>query len=543
DADHERFAARPRRDDAQEEPREPRARALPAVPELRRQGLRQVAGDRLLRDLPRDPAPASSVRFPGAARARAAGRHRAAARRGIGQRRRARAPDGQADPPAERGDVCAGPVRCRADVSAPTPIRRLLRALLASAAVVFIATARAIGGLRTAMTRLPSYQAELEQWVAASLGIGLDFARLDARLGLRGPEITFHQASVRAPDEAEPFFAARRAAVVLDAWALLAHRELRAKRLTFEGTDFTLLRRENGRLELEGAPRRGAAADLALWLPPELEVALRDSRVVYVDRTRGISWAFRDVALDLERSGATLELEARARPPDGLGARVELAVQGDFGQGGGWRVFGDVAAADLAELAAALPELPIRPEHGRGDAAIWLEWVEGRVTRGMLDASFADVGLAGRPERYERLGGSAEWLRAESGWRVVLNDVEIARDGRAWAPNADTVIELGLGDDGLEAVAVESTFVRIEDLSPLVAVLPPSEWTRSWLELAPRGDVADLALTAERRGDGFQYAISVRFDGAGISPSSRAPGFAGFSGELRADSASGRIAF
>src|SRR5690606_29815631 len=131
----------------------------------------------------------------------------------------------------------------------------------------------------------------------------------------------------------------------------------------------------------------------------------------------------------------------------------------------------------------------------------------------------------------------------DSGWRIVLNDVDIARDGRAWAPNADTVIELDVGDGGVEALVVESTFVRLEDLSPLVAVLPPSEWTRRWVELAPRGDVADLELEAARGADGYRYSVSARFDRAGLSPSSRAPGFAGLSGELRADSASGRVAF
>src|SRR5690606_24778461 len=257
-------------DDPSAQPREPRARAVPGVPELRGQGLRELAGDRLLRDLSRDRAPAPSVRFPGASRAREAGRHRAPARRGVRERRRARGADGQADSAAERSDVCPRSVRCRADVSAPSAIKRLVRALLAAAAVAIIVVALGIGGLRIALLRLPSYQTQVEQWAAESLGIGLGFERLDARLGLRGPEITFHQASVRAPNETQPFFAARRAAIVLDTWALVARRELRAKRLTFEGTDFTLLRREDGRLELERAPRRGAAADLALLLPREL---------------------------------------------------------------------------------------------------------------------------------------------------------------------------------------------------------------------------------------------------------------------------------
>ena len=429
-------------------------------------------------------------------------------------------------------------------MSAPSAIKRLVRALLAAAAVAIIVVALGIGGLRIALLRLPSYQTQVEQWAAESLGIGLGFERLDARLGLRGPEITFHQASVRAPNETQPFFAARRAAIVLDTWALVARRELRAKRLTFEGTDFTLLRREDGRLELERAPRRGAAADLALLLPRELEIAVRDSRVVYVDAARGVNWSFTDVALELERGGRTLELDARARAPDALGARVEVAVQGDFGQGGGWRVYGDVADADLVELAAALPALPIRLESGHGDAAVWLDWSEGRFTRGMLDASFADVTWLDGAAHYDQLGASAEWLRTDAGWRIALNDVEVARAGRAWAPDADTVLELELdAEGGLEALTADSTFVRLEDLSPVAAVRTESEWARRWLELDPRGDIADLSLAVRRGDDGYEYSLSTRFERVGIAPSSAVPGFDGLSGELRADSTSGRVTF
>ena len=57
-ARHERVAARPRRDDPQAHARKPGTRALPGLSNLRRPRLREDAGNRLLRDLPRDPASA-----------------------------------------------------------------------------------------------------------------------------------------------------------------------------------------------------------------------------------------------------------------------------------------------------------------------------------------------------------------------------------------------------------------------------------------------------------------------------------------------------
>lgn len=421
--------------------------------------------------------------------------------------------------------------------------RRAVRASLAAAVTSVVTAAIAIVGLRIALMQLPSYQAELERWAAGSLGIGLDYERLDTRLGWRGPEVTFHGASVRAPNETEPFFAARRAAVVVDVWALITTRELRATRLTFEGTDLTLRRGADGRLELQRGPQTGGAPDFALLLPADLEVAVRDSRVVYGDAERGVRWAFDDVAVDLKRIGSTLDLHARARPPDGLGTRMEVAAQGRFGAGGGWRVFAEVAAADLAELASAVPDLPVEFARGRGNAAVWLEWSGGELVRGMLDASFARVGWGdGSDEQYERLGVSAGWLRTDPGWRVMLNDIEIVREGRAWASNADTVLELERANDGSVAgLTVQSTFFRIEDLSPLVALFTGDEWADEWARLAPRGDVLGLEFAAERRGGDIDYSVSARFDRLSVAPAARLPGVAGLSGELRADSDSGRV--
>src|SRR5690606_8317438 len=142
-----------------------------------------------------------------------------------------------------------------------------------------------------------------------------------------------------------------------------------------------------------------------------------------------------------------------------------------------------------------------------------------------------------------RLGAAAEWRRTASGWRIALDDVDLVRDGRAWTSNADTVIELELDDDGIRAARIDSTFLRVEDLSPLAAIAPDTEWTRRFVELAPRGDLSMLDLRASRAEDGYAYSLSARFDRLGIAATGRAPGFVGLSGELRADSTSGRIAF
>ena len=428
-------------------------------------------------------------------------------------------------------------------------LRTLFRRLLTVAAVLIILVALAVGGLRLLTAQLPSHQAQLERWVGESLGLHFGFDAMDVRFGLRGPELTFHEVDVAAPDQTEPFLVARRAAVVLDPWSLLAERELRAKRLNFDGTSLTLVRRADGRFGLLGAPASGrTAADLALLMPPDIQVAVRNSRLVYVDPGPDLLWEFRNVTIDLERGGDGLELEVRAEPPAELGSRIEVAAQGALpgGPARDWRFFGDIRDVNLDVLAASLPDLAALPRRGGGDVALWLEWRDTALVRGMLDATLGDVAWTEDESvdpAYEHLAVSAEWQRSVGGWRVVLNDIDVRRDDRVWPAGADSVLELDRGTDGVDRLELTSGFLRLEDLSPLIAALPESSATLRWLELDPRGDVSDADLAVVRGTEGYEYAVAARFDRIALEATGRRPGFEGLSGEIRADTGGGRVSF
>lgn len=429
-------------------------------------------------------------------------------------------------------------------------LSRLLRGLLAAAAGVVILMAIAVAGFRLTMARLPRYQAELKAWVDDSLGLRLDFDKMDARWGLRGPELTFRDVSVTAAGESQPFLVSDQASVVIDPWTALAERRLRIGRLTFDGTRLTLIRERDGALHLLGGPAGAEARpDLALVIPPSVEIGVSDSLVVYVDRGSGVAWTFHGVDADLTRGGDVLQLDASAQPPPELGARFEFAAQSEFRSlddlGRNWRLFADLRGVDLGVLKRALPAFAEAPTQGKGDVGLWLEWTAGRLKHVMLETAVDDLGWGGRRAvgDYSHVALSAEWLRNADGWRLMLNDIDLQRDGRTWPRGTDAVVDVTQGPDGAPKIIARGDFLRLEDLAPLIRVLPATPLTRRWLELDPRGELSAMSLSVARRQDAWDYSVSGSFDRLGADAVGAWPGFDGLSGQLRADSDSGRVSF
>ena len=436
-------------------------------------------------------------------------------------------------------------------------LRKIAKRLLAAGAILTILVALGIGAFRLLVTQLPGYQNELQAWVNDSLGLTLEFERLDARWGLRGPELTFHEARVATDAQSMPFLTARAANVGLSPLGLIAtviaRRELGIDRLTFEGTELTLVQDADGGLRLQGAPASAAVrANLALDVPPEVEVVVRDSRVLYLDQSRNRSWDFQDVTASMNRDSGTLVLEARARPPQELGSRIELTAQGIIEDGarltGDWRLFADVRDVDLAVAARVLPATATAvPQAGNGDVSVWLEWHDGALARGTAELALNDVvlprvlGTAG--SRYERIAFTSEWEQSTGGWRLVLNDIAVARAGRSWPSGAGIQIELTRDAEGPASFSLRGDFLRLEDLTPFFSPLPESRLLDAWFALAPRGDARNAELAVARSVDGWDYTVAAGFADFGIATFDGYPGFESLSGDVRADSRSGRVDF
>jgi uncharacterized protein (TIGR02099 family) len=416
----------------------------------------------------------------------------------------------------------------------------------------------AIGGFQLLERRLPSYQDEIQAWVTEELNIELQYTELNAAWSWRGPELAFSNVSVATPGDSTPFLTARGASVGFATYdllkALMATRAPGVDRLTFDGTELTLVRNADGGFLLQGAPGAAGRSQLRVEVPPDIDVLVRNSRVLYLDAARAIAWDFQNVAGSLRRDADLLTLDASARPPREVAQRIGVTAQAfvadDDAPGatftGDWRLTAEVEDIDLQSAARLFPDSALAPRGGRGDMSVWLDWQGGALTAGTVELALADI-LLQRPldsadSRYEEIALAGDWQRIDGSWRIALRDVAVTRGGRPWSEPATVDIELRRGDEELEQFALRSSFLRLEDLTPFLGPLPPSRLHESWFALAPRGDLRnvdiELARTPERNID---YTIEAEFAELGIEAFEGVPGLTELTGHVRADSRSGRL--
>ena len=430
-------------------------------------------------------------------------------------------------------------------------LKNLMRGFAVALAMALILLAMSAGVLRLVVIQLPSYQGEIWEWVQSELGVDLGFSQMDARWSFLGPEFSFRDATVsRIGGESNPIVSAVEATITLSVAALISERRLEVNRLTLEGSNLRLERTGDGTLRLANLPEDGSAqTEISLTDIPPVTIVVNNGSFTFADDIRQREWIFGDVRLQLVRESDSIVVEARANPPQDLAERIEVSARLDAegrlqGPQSEWRLFGEARGLDLAALSDLLPEaLPV-PASGEGDISFWMDFAGGEAQQATLALDLAGLrvgGSGGDDAGYEQINGTLEGSRLDTGWAFSVSNLELNRGGRTWPSGGEIDVEIHEDDAGLSSLSLRGSFLRLEDLAPLVASVPSSGIAGLWSELQPRGDVRDVDAQVVRGRDSWRYAAVGSFDDLHVLSRDVWPGLQGFSGSLRMDSRSGRL--
>jgi uncharacterized protein (TIGR02099 family) len=483
----------------------------------------------------------------------------------------------------------------------PAQLRKLLTRFAIGVATLVVLGALLLGAFQLAVSRVPGYRVQLQQFLQERTGLAIEFRELGARLRWRGPELVFKGLVVRTPDHTRVLVTARRGRVGFDLWNSLAARQLTAGRFTLQAPEIGLIRTLDGRIQLVGQsalPERDKPFELKQL--PVGSFQVQDAIVSFRDEAtaRG-PWALSGVSFTLDRQPNLMTLRGTAALPTALGKSLRFAgrVHGTLGQPqtlfSSFAVDGE--AIDLAGWADMLPDGWPAPESGRGAvqisaafhgmrlsnvaAKVDLQQVTAAAPAWSMPLPSADpliVPLApdetrstaapaqrdnspaqpaqkdssiesiGQLLSYQRVAFGLRAQQRAQGWELALHDLELSRTDSPWR-SGEIQLRWHQGDAGAFELAGKADSVVLGNVWPLLAYLSESQATAQLRALGAVGVLDALSFDVQRSAaaDGkdapWRYTLNAGLQQVGVHAVGKAPGMTGISGRLRASENSGEL--
>ena len=422
--------------------------------------------------------------------------------------------------------------------------RKMLKLAAYSAAALVILLAILVGLFRLFLPRLPEYQDDIENWASNIIGMEVQFSGMNARWGLRGPEIEFYETELAHLDTQTRAIAAELVSVGISASRLLFEQEIVVDRVVIRGTSIEIRQLENGEWWVQGRP----VGELPI---AESGVRQRLGDVEFVGERIEVRFLqpgheqphfFSVPRVVVSADENRIALDANVGLPDDLGQGINLAatqLTNRPAEQRFWDVSVEANGIALQGWSALHPALKGRILSGGGDVDVSFAVHGKNVSHASVRLDLDDVSFA--EDRKFDLSGRFELDRSFDGWLVAAEEAQIATEGRTWPESSLRArAEMGAGGE-IADFRARASYINLDDSLLLLPWLP--EMQRDFLRnLAPRGEIRDLELAVSELGGEVPYFdITVDLEDVGFAASGRRPGISGFSGYINGERPGGRI--
>lgn len=423
-------------------------------------------------------------------------------------------------------------------------LKRIRNVLAYGVATVVILLAVMVGLFRLFLPRLTDYQEDIKTWATAAIGVEVDFAGMDARWRLSGPELNFYQAELTRRGDDESLIEAGEVTIGVGLLRLLVDRTLVVDRLLVSDTALEFSEDEAGVVRVQGLlPDELAELVPASGEGGDVVVEARDVAVRFLRQGEAPFTAVTET-LEATRRDDVLTVRANVEVDDGLGSRLTLAADrvGDPAvDAATWRVVVDGRAMSLARWAALIPTDFARVASGYGDLSLELQVDDQGLARATADTALQDVSVIGAAlPGYLDIEGRFEYVRTERGMLMSASNASLVTATGRW-PDSSLSAEIDSGDDGrLSGLRATATYLALSDADYFTPWLP--EVARDALRrYAPSGEIRNLRVSlGELDSDAPHYDVAAEAYNVGVAATEPYPGVQGLSGTLRADTDGGR---
>ncbi len=423
----------------------------------------------------------------------------------------------------------------------PPVLKRTLRWVFGFAGLCLLLIALLLGALRVLLPLTPQFQDEIAHWTSESLGYPVEFARIEPSWGLTGPEFRLRDVHVISERGGGSLLLADEILVGLNLWALLPGRGFTLDRMSIAGARLSLQRQGPETISIQGrdpAYYPGGPARLLAFVPADIR--LQDIWIEYLEPARNVRESFWLERLSVKIADGRIVLDGRLLLPEeygewlGLGADIDLqSWTRALAPSGAWRIHLEGRAIQLARMRELVAEAASLPVVGAGNFSVFVDLFDMDIEQLYGELDFTDLRivreLAGPV--FDSASGQFEWQRQGQDYALNARRIRVDRGGEAW-PETELSARWSVEQDGkLTRMKLESDFLRLEDLTPLLEGLA----SRAGLALPVlprRGDLANLMLDWAEVGVSLPN-IQADFNGLGLDWTESGAALTGIDGRLQ----------
>ncbi len=428
------------------------------------------------------------------------------------------------------------------------PPRRLLRALLYTAAAAVITLVLLVGLARLLLPHAPDYQDDIRAWASAATGYDIGFGSISASWPLSGPELSFRDVSLTRPGDPQPVVTAREFSIGLSIFRSLRDWAPQPGRVAVRGSQLQVQRLADGGWLVQGR-------QLADLLPTpdgastELDLDLADIAISYADpgrQPREVSLRLRRLTAEVRRQRLAAQIGIDLPAQLGRGLEVELALPLPLPEPlalpAEWEARIAGSGLDLRGMLAYVMGDAGALQAGSGDIEVRAGFHAGRAQQLAVNLNLRDFAVGSPAAAYERLSGRGQWQRVEGGWDAQVLDLRLRRNGRDSPVTVGELHRRQTGEQTQVHWSARAGALRLDDLFPLVRVGLAGTELAARLPQELAGDLHEMvAEFTVGAGEKTRYSVGFGFAGLALGTPAGDVSASGLTGRLAADSEGGRL--
>ena len=433
--------------------------------------------------------------------------------------------------------------------------RRLYYIFLYLLAAVTLTAAILVTLIRLALPGIGEYREDIQIWMTDYMGLPVEIEKLDANWEGWVPHLYLHEIQILDEEKIESIADFNSAHITIDLISSVEKRQIVPKQLDISGMDLTLIRKEDGSInvsktEAEMDEKQIASNALAIWLLKQRKISMSKTQITLLDKTRRGSSPvlLSNVSLTLRSNSYRLQIEGNAQLPANFGDRINFALD----------AHGDILTPQWSgEL--YLEGISIYPptwfegekilntqiSSAPGNIKLWSDWANAKVRNIDVLIDVEDVTLQSDDARFDinhLVAGFSIKRRVDKGLDLILDIDTLTTANGEW-PGSTISISKNLSNNNEQyRYLSQISYLKLDDISHFMKVFPELLSNITFLEqMELHGDLTDsIFIYDPSLPENEKFFIDTDISLLGAKNNSRDATINGLSGHLRGNANRGK---